>query len=189
MIPRRFGRRLITWTVAAGTMAAMAVTPAAAAQPTVKNDTTPGAVAQRGVPSGTYTIAFNGIENALLTAEPGPFPGRPVVLLPPLGEPGAQEWQIRSEGGASTIRSLRTGLFLGLETEMPRPHQFAVLSPRPYPWRLEPGSAPNQVFISTVVPGDRLRLDRSPVLVYPPRVDVQFPKPGDEQKWALTMHE
>jgi hypothetical protein len=180
---RRAATGMVVWTAALGAMAALAVTPATA----VPADGPTGVTQSRTVPDGVYGIALHGDESALLTSE-WTEAGGPIVLLPPLGEPGYQEWEfVRDSRSTQLIRNLRNGLYLGLGEREPGNHQIVVAGVHPFSWYVRPGSAPDRVHISH--PGTGLRLDRSPVLIYPPRVDIQEPRDDADQEWELTLHE
>lgn len=174
MILRR-AKRTVAWACALVSIVLLAMAPSAMAQPGGLQDTAGSRAAFPAAAPGLYHIAFRG---ELLSAEPSP--GSPVFLLPP-GGAAEQDWQIVPVGDAYTIQDVRSGLFLGLSAE-PQPHQFAVVTPVPYQWNVERAFG-NRVFISVPVPGGELRLDRSPLLIFPPRVDVQWPHFG--QEWEL----
>lgn len=176
MILRRVATRTLAWAFALVAALALAAAPSATAQPGAAADAvTPRAFA------GVYQISFGGSDYQLLTEEPGSGPGAHVVLLPP-GD-GNQRWVVQPYGSGYTIRSQNSGLFLAIG-EL-RNRALAVVSAEPYRWDIDSASRFDRVFISASGPEGHSRLDVSPLLIYPPRVDVvQFPRP--DQEWQLT---
>jgi hypothetical protein len=165
MMIRRVTKRTMAWVFALAATVLLTMAPSAMASPRAM------------VADGVYQIAF-GSRDELLTSEPRV--GSAALLLPP-DESGYQDWQIEPNGGGYTIRNVRSGLFLGF-SEAPEPYRFAVVTPVPYEWNVWPVFG-NRVVVSIPVPGGELRLDRSPIMTFPARVDVQWPHPG--QEWAL----
>ncbi|MFJ6677170.1 hypothetical protein ACIQMJ_39225 [Actinosynnema sp. NPDC091369] len=173
---RRAASAVAACLAALGTVTASTATPSAGAAPSC------------AVHDGVYGAAFYGDENALLTDESG-APGTPVVLRPPLGGPGYQEWAVDSGGaGTCTIRNLRSGLYLAPAAEV-RPHQLVLVDTHPFEWQVRISSQADRVVISAPLPDGELRLDQSPLLIHPPYVDLQQPKPYGAQEWQLTWHE
>ncbi|MGW2050899.1 hypothetical protein ACWCPF_37880, partial [Streptomyces sp. NPDC001858] len=67
------------------------------------------------VPNGVYMIARPG-EQLLTMLEGSSQPKTPVVLLPPTGNPGEQEWQLEVlSNGNCTIRNLRSETYLSFD--------------------------------------------------------------------------
>ncbi|MCE7000685.1 hypothetical protein LZG04_38590 [Saccharothrix sp. S26] len=173
---RRATRTVIGWTAALGAAIALTATPSATAS-----------TERAMVPDGVYGITFGGDEDALLTPL-SDHEGAPTVLLPAVGAPGYQEWQlVRDSNHTQIIKNLGTGLYLTLGGLDAQNHRPVVASPYPYSWVVRTGSAPNRVTLSAL--GKPLRLDKSPWLIYPPRVDVQDTRPDLSQEWELTFHE
>ncbi|XVS67313.1 hypothetical protein ACQPYE_15015 [Actinosynnema sp. CA-299493] len=175
MILRRATRKTVVWAAVIGVVTGLTAAPPASATTVV--------------PDGVYGIAFQGDEDALLT-HLSVQEGSPTVLLPPFGAPGHQEWEIvRDSRTTQLIRNLHSGLYLGLGGGSPEQHRLVVATPYPHSWSVRVGSAPDRVHISSVQGDERLRLDRSPAWVYPPRVDIQLPRDDGSQEWELTPHE
>ncbi|MER7077601.1 hypothetical protein SAMN02982929_04287 [Saccharopolyspora kobensis] len=163
-------RRALAWAFALVSIAALvAFAPAAtAAQP------------RAYVQPGTYQIEFGTSSFGEVLTEPwDAAPGTPVVLLP-RGE-GAQVWVIARKGHGYTIQSAQTGHYLGVRVE-PGHHRLAVVTPQPHTWTLDAASRAGRVHIAS----GQFRLDRSPLLIFPPRVDVQQARDGIGQEWQLT---
>ncbi|MFE9751111.1 hypothetical protein ACFYOT_39915 [Saccharothrix saharensis] len=174
---RRAASMTAAWVAALGTVAALTTTPSAVA------------AASCAVNDGVYGAAFYGDEDALLTDESGEA-GTPVVLRPPLGEPGYQEWAIDSSGDDTcTIRNVRSGHYLTPAAAAVRPHQLVLVDTRPFEWQVRISSQADRVFISAPLPDGELRLDQAPLLINPPHVDLQEPRPYGAQEWQLIWHE
>ncbi|KAA5836038.1 RICIN domain-containing protein [Saccharopolyspora hirsuta] len=166
-------RRALAWAFALLSIAALAgIAPAATA-----------AESRAAVPSGVYQIGFGASSFGEVLTEGAAEPGAPALLLP-RGE-GSQDWRITPNGRGYTIRNVKSGLYLGVESE-PRQHRFAVASATPYTWDLAPSSQFDRVRIASYSPEGEFRLDVSPVLIFPPRVDVQHARQGIGQDWQLT---
>ncbi|NUT46979.1 MAG: hypothetical protein HOV94_06590, partial [Saccharothrix sp.] len=176
---------LAVWAAVSGVVMALAAAPPATASPAGGSV---AASARAAVPDGVYGITFRGEEESSLTQE-SDDPGSPTVLLPPLGEPGYQEWAlVRDSRTTQIIRNVRNGLYLGLNGGQPGDHRLVVVSANPFSWHVRTGSTPDRVTIT--VPGNvGYRLDRSPLLVHPPQVDIQLPRNDGSQEWELTPHE
>ncbi|WP_131766792.1 RICIN domain-containing protein [Candidatus Protofrankia californiensis] len=123
------------------------------------------------VPNGPYAIARLG-EN-LLTLEGGSSrPGSPVVILPPTGNPGEQEWALQAlDNGSYTIRNLTSGTYLGFEGD-PYVNKPIAGYPDPREWSLYP--SPEASAFHIVVPGgpvdgEELAVDFSLLRIFPPR--------------------
>lgn len=177
MILRRAARALVVWTATVGAAAALTAAPTAAATPS-----------RAMVPDGVYGITLGGDENARLTFLSAQE-GSPTVLLPQIGLPGHQEWQlVRDSRTSQLIRNINSGLYLTLGGRPPQNHRKIVASPYPFSWSVRTGSTPDRVTISATMDGV-FRLDKSPLPIYPPRVDLQDPRDDLSQEWQLTLHE
>ncbi|MGW3727435.1 hypothetical protein [Streptomyces sp. NPDC000851] len=132
---------------------------------------------------GTYIIAKN--PGQLLTAQ---GVDEPLVILPPGAAPGAQEWEVvRLTHGNIALRNIRQNTYVGHQGTF-RPHRFAVTTSTPYEWGLSPALHTGRGFLAfhLQAPDSELVLDRSPLAVYPPRVDLQLPRKGDvRQAWQF----
>lgn len=138
------------------------------------------------VPDGVYWVSFTG-EQLLSPLGSGGNPGMPTVLLPPTGEPGLQQWQVqRTDNGTSTIRNLRTGMYLGFDGD-PDQYEMARLYPEPREWQLTAGGEPNTFTIG--VPDTDMRLGLSLLRIWPPHLAL-MPSLGDEyQAWTFRSVE
>lgn len=166
-------RRALVWAFALVSIAGLAAfAPAATAQ------------SRAYVEPGTYQVGF-GMSSfgEVLTEEWNARPGSPAVLLP--RGAGAQAWVITPNGQGYTIRSAHSGRYLGVEVE-PGHHRLAVITTRPYTWDLAATARFDRVRIASYSPEGEFRLDRSPLLISPPRVDVQQAREGIGQEWRLN---
>lgn len=176
MLLRRAARTIVTWTAALGAVVALTTAPSAAAA-------SPRAM----VPDGVYSITFGGDEDSVLTPL-SDQKGAPTVLLPPTGDPVYQEWElVRDSKFTQIIRNINSGLYLTLGGQQAADHRPVVAGPYPYSWVVRTGSVPDRVTIRAWEAG--FALDRSPMLIYPPRVDVQTSRGDLSQEWVLTPHE
>ena len=93
------------------------------------------------VPNGAYMITRPGEQ--MLTMEGGSSePKTPVVLLPPTGNPGEQEWQMEElSNGNCTIRNLRSGTYLAFDGD-PEMNKPVVGFPEPREWALYQSAQP-----------------------------------------------
>ena len=134
------------------------------------------------VSDGTYSIHFT--NDQLLTALEG-RPGAHVVLLPPTGQPGTQQWQVKGTGngnGEYSIRNVASDLYLSFDGD-PDMHELALLQPEPRSWVLFPGAEPDTFVLG--VPGAPMRLGLSLLRIFPPRVALA-PEYGYEyQAWTF----
>ncbi|MFG2987396.1 hypothetical protein ACGFYQ_40295 [Streptomyces sp. NPDC048258] len=140
------------------------------------------------VPNGTYTIARPGEQ--LLTMDGGSSePKTPVVLLPPTGTPGEQEWQLEVlSNGNCTIRNLRSETYLSFDGD-PEMNKPVVGFPEPREWALYQSTQPHTFHV--VVPGgpidgQELGLDLSLLNIFPPRIALR-PLDVDDQDQAWTF--
>ncbi|GAA2625750.1 hypothetical protein GCM10010425_22910 [Streptomyces spororaveus] len=102
------------------------------------------------VPNGTYTIT-RPPEQLLTMLEGAPEPKTPVVLLPPTGNPGEQEWQLEKlSNGNYTIRNLRSETYLSYDGD-PETNKPVVGYPEPREWALYQSEEPHTFRV--VVPG------------------------------------
>ncbi|WP_371572273.1 hypothetical protein [Streptomyces sp. NBC_01314] len=140
------------------------------------------------VPNGLYMIIRPGEQ--MLTMEGGSSePKTPVVLLPPTGNPGEQEWQLEVlSNGNYTIRNLRSETYLSFDgaPEMNKP---VVGYPEPREWALYQSAQPHTFHV--VVPGGpvegaELALDLSLLRIFPPRIALR-PLDVSNQRQAWTF--
>lgn len=127
------------------------------------------------VPSGPYQITRPGEQ--LLTLEDGSSePKTPVVLLPPTGTPGEQEWQVEVLGnGNVTIRNLRGGTYLAFDGDAEVNKPVAGF-PEAREWALYQSAEPFTFHV--VVPGGpvdgvELALDLGLLRIFPPRIALR----------------
>lgn len=174
MMLRRAARAVVAWTATIGAVMALTVAPSAVATTTLV------------VPDGVYRIAFKG-DGKLLLTHISDLEGSPTVLMAPYHhDPDYQRWEIvRDSRTSQIVRNLGSGLYLGLGEKEPKNHRPVVATPYPYSWAIHPGSTPDRSLITSVI-GTGLRLDRSPLLISPPRVDIQEPRADGSQEWQLT---
>lgn len=150
---------------------------------------TRSAAAQRAaVPSGVYAITKP--RDQLLTLDD---PTGPVIVLPPAGQPGIQEWEVRSlPNGNVTLRNLRQGTYASYEGD-PYPNRLVTGRPTPTEWVLRQSAEPFAFHV--VVPGGpvdgvELVLDLSLLLIYPPRAALRPYEPSNQrQAWRFEYHE
>ncbi|MEU5158752.1 hypothetical protein AB0G74_03970 [Streptomyces sp. NPDC020875] len=180
-------RRLLGATAAAGAAALLAAGTAAAATTAAARATGPAA-RRAPAPDGVYAIGRP--EEELLTLLE---PRDSVVVLHPVGQPGDQEWQLRTlANGNVTLRNLRRNTYAGYEGD-PRRGRFVVGTDRPVEWSLRQSAEPYTFHV--VVPGGpvdgaELALDLSPLLIYPPRTALAELRPYDvRQAWRFHFHE
>lgn len=114
----------------------------------------------------------------------------PIVVLPPTGEPGTQEWEVqRLDNGNVTIRNLASQTYLGYDAG---PQRIDHL-PEPKEWSLIPAADPFTYYI--VVPngpidGTELALDLSMLRIFPPTVALQPLETSSQgQAWKFEFHE
>ncbi|MFJ3306381.1 hypothetical protein ACIPSA_25320 [Streptomyces sp. NPDC086549] len=146
------------------------------------------------VPNGTYTISRPG--GQLLTLERGsPEPKTPVVLLPPSGHPGEQEWQLwrlkKLGNGSYAIRNLRGGTYLSLVGD-PETNKPLFGYPQLREWTLQDGTQPGSFHLVPTGPihCERLAADVSPLRIFPPRTALRPLDTGNlRQAWSLRPAE
>ncbi|MFJ3519868.1 RICIN domain-containing protein [Streptomyces sp. NPDC090131] len=144
------------------------------------------------VPNGAYMITRPGEQ--LLTMEGGSSePKTPVVLLPPTGNPGEQEWQLKElSNGNYTIRNIRSGTYLSFDSD-PEPNKPVVGFPEPREWALYQSAQPHTFHV--VVPGGpvsgtELALDLSLLRIFPPRTALRPLDPSNQrQAWTFQFME
>ena len=144
------------------------------------------------VPNGTYAITRPGEQ--MLTMEGGSSePKTPVVLLPPTGNPGEQEWQLEKLGnGNCTMRNLRSGTYLSFDSD-PEANKPVAGFPEAREWALYQSAQPGIFHI--VVPGgpvdgQELALDLSLLRIFPPRLALRPLDVGNaRQAWMFQPME
>ncbi|MGW7611760.1 hypothetical protein ACWGKW_31790 [Streptomyces sp. NPDC054766] len=144
------------------------------------------------VPNGTYAITRPGEQ--MLTMEGGSSePKTPVVLLPPTGSPGEQEWQLETlSNGNCTMRNLRSGTYLSFDSD-PEVNKPVAGFPGAREWVLYQSERPYTFHI--VVPGgpvdgQELALDLSLLRIFPPRLALRPLDVGNaRQAWMFQPME
>ncbi|KAG9096269.1 hypothetical protein FS749_008802 [Ceratobasidium sp. UAMH 11750] len=123
------------------------------------------------IPSGPYIISTLRGEPQSLTSE-GSEPGAPVVLLPPTGVPGQQEWHVeQGSNGAITLRNVKSGKYAGYEGE-PQENALIVAVDTPTEFVPRPGSERNVYKLEVPGTGD-LGLGLSLLKVFPQRAALR----------------
>ncbi|MFE3190127.1 hypothetical protein ACFXHA_14035 [Nocardia sp. NPDC059240] len=142
------------------------------------------------IPSGVYAIS-RPVEQLITLI--GEEPGHPVMMLPPTGNPGEQEWEVMElPNGNVVIRNLRINNFLGTDGD-PQPNLPIVGVGKEYEWVLQQSAMPFTFHI--VVPGGpvdgaELALDLSLLRIYPPRLALRPLNPENQmQAWRFQFHE
>ncbi|MFE9636792.1 hypothetical protein [Streptomyces sp. NPDC006463] len=144
------------------------------------------------VPNGIYTITRPN-EQLLTLLEGASEPKTPVVLLPPTGKPGEQEWQLeRLSNGNFTIRNLRSETYVSYDGD-PETNKPVVGYPEPREWALYQSAEPHTFHV--VVPGGpidgvELALDLSLLRIFPPRIALRPLDVSDRsQAWTFEFME
>lgn len=144
--------------------------------------------ALNSVPNGTWVITRPGEQ--MLTMEGGVSePKTPVVLLPPTGSPGEQEWQLENLGnGNCVMRNVSSGTYLSFDTD-PEVNKPVAGFPEAREWVLYQGERPHAFHI--VVPGGpvdgyELALDLGLLRIFPPRLALRPLEIGNaRQAWMF----
>ncbi|KJY24378.1 hypothetical protein VR46_42485 [Streptomyces sp. NRRL S-444] len=127
-------------------------------------------------------------------------PKTPVVLLPPTGNPGEQEWQLEKlsngnctiRNGICTIRNLRSETYVSYDGD-PETNKPVVGYPEPREWALYQSDQPHTFHV--VVPGGpvdgvELALDLSLLRIFPPRIALRPLDVSDRsQAWTFEFME
>ncbi|WP_378731951.1 hypothetical protein [Nocardia brasiliensis] len=132
---------------------------------------------------GVYAISRP--QEQLLTLQRTESP-TPIVVLPPTGEPGTQEWEVHQlDNGNVTIRNLASQTYLGYDANPQRIDHF----PEPKEWNLIPAAEPFTYYI--VVPdGTELAVDLSMLRIFPPTVALRpLESSNQHQAWKFEFHE
>jgi hypothetical protein len=144
------------------------------------------------VPNGVYAIARP--QDQLLTLMGGSKEsGEPVVLLPPTGNPGEQEWEVQGVGDATvTIRNLKNRMYVGFDGD-PKPNSQVSGCSEPQEWTLLQ-ILDSQVFHIVApggpVDGEELALDLSLLRIFPPRLALRpLEASNPRQAWTFEFHE
>ncbi len=116
-----------------------------------------------------------------------------VVVLPPTGEPGEQEWEVRGrDDGYVVLRNLRHGGYLGTDGP-PEVNQLVSAVAEAFEWSLYQAAEPFAFHL--VVPGGpvggvELALDFSELEIFPPRTALRPLDVKDTaQAWTFRFHE
>ncbi|MFC5661463.1 hypothetical protein ACFP3U_00550 [Kitasatospora misakiensis] len=137
---------------------------------------------------GVYAIAKPN-EQLLTLEEAKDF----VVLLPPTGEPGGQEWEVTgSDNGYVVIKNLRHGSYVGPDGPVEE-NQLVRGVEEPFEWALYPSAEPftfHVVVPGGPVDGEELALDLSVLDIFPPRTALRPLNVRDQaQAWSFQFHE
>ncbi|MET8133114.1 hypothetical protein ABZ153_17470 [Streptomyces sp. NPDC006290] len=144
------------------------------------------------VPNGIFAITRAGEQ--LLTMMGGSSePKTPVVLLPPTGNPGEQEWQLENlDNGNCTMRNLGSQTYLSFDAD-PEINKPIGGFPEPCEWALYQSAQPHTFHV--VVPGgpvdgQELALDLSLLRIFPPRLALRPLDVNDaRQAWRFQFME
>ncbi|KAG8787334.1 hypothetical protein FRC12_015679 [Ceratobasidium sp. 428] len=143
-------------------------------------------------PDGPYAIIKSPPPNSpeqYLTQE-GNESRAPILILPPSGAPGQQEWHVsRGEQGGITLRNIQSGKFIGYEGS-PDVNQRIVAVDRLMefiPMRV-PGREPN-LFILGVPERNDLVVDQPLTRDFPPQAVLAERDPQRDQAWRFEFHE
>ncbi|GAA3164427.1 MULTISPECIES: RICIN domain-containing protein [Streptomyces] len=172
--PRPRASRTTVRAAALGAVAVLsAAVPATGAAATPPADAAPLA-------DGVYTLGQRGQR----VTQPAPDADAHVTLEPPAAQPNAQRWEVRcDDGGDCTLRNVRSGTFLG-HRGGPGAHEPAVARTAPAAWHLDPAGAPGTYRL--LAAEDRnYALDISPLLIYPPRLDLNKAGGNSSQVWEI----
>ncbi len=144
------------------------------------------------VPNGTYTIT-RPPEQLLTLLDGASEPKTPVVLLPPTGNPGEQEWQLeRLDNGNYTIRNLRSETHVSYDGD-PEMNKPVVGYPEPREWALYQSAQPHAFHV--VVPGgpvdgEEWAMDLSLLRIFPPRIALRpLDVANQDQAWTFQFME
>ncbi|MEU6236756.1 hypothetical protein [Kitasatospora sp. NPDC047058] len=117
----------------------------------------------------------------------------PVVVLPPGGEPGEQEWELEAlDNGNVRLRNLRHPAYAGYDGP-PQENTEVIGSGEPREWALYQAAGRNTFHV--VVPGGpvdgrELALDFSVLDIFPPRTALRPLDVDDRQQaWTFEFHE
>ncbi|WP_331767775.1 hypothetical protein [Embleya sp. NBC_00896] len=140
------------------------------------------------IPNGTYGIVKPGEQNLTLSEAKAP-----VVVLPPTGQPGEQEWHVQSlSDGNVTIKNLRHDTYLSYDG-VPEVNKMLRGSSQETPWQLRQSAQPHTFHI--VVPGGpvdgvELAADLSLLRIFPPMTALRPLQPQElNQAWHFQFHE
>ncbi|KAG0284796.1 hypothetical protein BGZ96_010872, partial [Linnemannia gamsii] len=131
-------------------------------------------------PEGLYQVELGQL---LLTDIDGE-PNKIAHLKPEDGSP-AQLWRLaHEEEGRFTLRNEKSDLYLSFHGD-PEPNKLLTVSRKPSSWKAS--RAGDRLFIESVdrYEGEHLLVDVSHLLVWPPRVVLQWPRKTDDQTWSF----
>ncbi|GAA1396945.1 hypothetical protein GCM10009639_33700 [Kitasatospora putterlickiae] len=116
-----------------------------------------------------------------------------VVVLPPTGEPGEQEWEVSGcDNGNVLIRNLRHGDYVGLDGP-PEVNQQVRGTDEAFEWALYQAAEPfsfHVVLPGGPVDGQELALDLSVLDIFPQRTALRPLEVQDQrQAWSFQAHE
>ncbi|MFE2105564.1 hypothetical protein ACFXAF_06775 [Kitasatospora sp. NPDC059463] len=116
-----------------------------------------------------------------------------VVVLPPTGEPGEQEWEVSGcDNGNVLIKNLRHGAYLGLDGP-PEVNQQVRGTVEAFEWALYQAAEPfsfHVVLPGGPVDGQELALDLSVLDIFPQRTALRPLEVQDQrQAWLFQSHE
>ncbi|MFB7615616.1 hypothetical protein [Kitasatospora sp. NPDC056181] len=140
------------------------------------------------IPNGPYGIAKRGEQCLTLQEEKAP-----VVVLPPTGQPGEQEWNVvRLSNGNVTIKNLRHGTYLSFDG-VPEINKMLRGSSQATEWQLRQSA--ERLMFHIVVPGGpvdgvELVADLSLLRIFPPMTALR-PLESDnlDQAWMFDFDE
>lgn len=116
-----------------------------------------------------------------------------MVVLPPTGQPGHQEWQVEAlSNGNITVKNLQYGTYVSYDG-VPEVNKMLRGSSQATEWRLQQSVEPRTFHL--VVPGGpvdgvELAVDLSLLRIFPPMTALRPLEPGDvRQAWRFEFHE
>ena len=132
------------------------------------------------IPDGTYNVRGPGGQLTMDSAFPG------VAMLPPDGE-STQQWNVASESGGYTLRSVASGLYLGSDGDPNQPAMTVRGTKQPFAWKLSTGQdADETTFVLTSASSDGLVLSMSLLRIFPPLVAILPPRDYSTVEWAFA---
>ncbi|WP_399087274.1 RICIN domain-containing protein [Streptomyces sp. BBFR2] len=132
------------------------------------------------VADGVYTLGQRG----QLVTQPDGDAAAHATLVPPAERPATQRWRVRCDDhGGCTFRNADSGAYLG-HRDGPSAHAPVAAQQAPVAWRLAPTGTPGTYRLLTAE-DPHYALDISPLLIYPPRLDLNTANGNSSQQWEI----